>query len=66
MLGRYLQKTQLFKDTGVLFHETYNQLYPHSAAEVGGELKKGDFMHAKRQFSSEAKHVVQDTIGYTR
>ena len=31
-----------------------------------GELKKGDFMHAKRQFSSEAKHVVQDTIGYTR
>jgi len=23
-------------------------------------------MHAKRQFSSEAMHVVQDTIGYTR
>jgi hypothetical protein len=35
-------------------------------ANSRGELKKGDFMHAKRQFSSEAKHVVQDTIGYTR
>jgi TnpA family transposase len=29
-------------------------------------FKKGNFMHTKRQFSSEAKHVVQDTIGYTR
>src|SRR5258708_29388765 len=31
-----------------------------------GELKKGNFTHAKRQFSSEAKHVLQDTIGYRR
>ncbi len=31
-----------------------------------GELKKGNFMHAKCQFSSGTKHVVKDTIGYTR
>jgi hypothetical protein len=31
-----------------------------------GRTQERGFMHAKRQFSSEAKHVVQDTIGYTR
>jgi hypothetical protein len=31
-----------------------------------GELKKRNFMHAKRQFSSETTHVIQDTIGYLR
>jgi hypothetical protein len=31
-----------------------------------GELKKRNFMHAKRQFSSETTHVIQDRIGYSR
>jgi hypothetical protein len=32
----------------------------------GGEDTKRNFMHAKRQSSSETTHVVQATIGYLR
>ena len=40
-----------------------NRIKIELTSPTWGELKKGDFMHAKCQFSSEAKHVVQDTIG---
>ena len=37
-----------------------NRIKIELTSPTWGGLKKGDFMHAKCQFSSEAKHVVQD------